>query len=166
MATSLLKDSIQDSLNMIVSDDGKLSNAALRRELDTKFPSVMCKPIPIDAVFKDQAKFDTQNPVISLQLTQIEIGKKQKEKEIKKQLATARSMKDLTIAERLQQLSQCNRNRLLDGSGGSDDDDGNGRPPHLLTIFLIVFSFCHCPIMTTMMIMIMTLLLLWYPLKN
>ena len=129
MATSLLKDSIQDSLNMIVSDDGKLSDAALRRELDTKFPSVMCKPIPIDAVFKDQAKFDTQNPVISLQLAQIEIGKKQKEKEIKKQLATARSMKDLTIAERLQQLSQCNRNRLLDGSGGNDDDDGNGRPP-------------------------------------
>ena len=123
MVTSLLKDSIQDSLNMIVSNDGKLSDAAVRRQFDTKFLSAMRKPIPIDAVFKDQAKFDTQNSVISLLLTQIEIGKKQK--------ATATSMKNLTIAERLQQLSQCNRNRLLDGSGGSDDDDddGNGRPP-------------------------------------
>ena len=129
MVTSLLKDSIQDSLNMIVSNDGKLSDAAVRRQFDTKFLSAMRKPIPIDAVFKDQAKFDTQNSVISSLLTQIEIGKKQKEKEIKKQKATAPSMKDLTIVKRLQQLSQCNRNRLLDGSGGSNDDDGNGRPP-------------------------------------
>ena len=37
------------------------------------------------AVFKDQAKFDTQNLVISSLLTQIEISKKQKEKEIQKQ---------------------------------------------------------------------------------
>lgn len=124
MATSLLKDSIQDSLNMIVSDDGKLSDAALRRELDTKFPSIMCKPIPIDAVFKDQAKFDTQNPVISLQLTQIEIGKKQKEKEIKKQLASAPSVLDLKITGRLQRLSQFDRNRPLDANDGDDDDNG------------------------------------------
>ena len=174
MVTSLLKDSIQDSLNMIVSDDGKLSDAAVRRQLDTEFPSVMRKPIPFDAVFKDQAKSDTQNSVISLLLTQIEIGKKQKEKEIKKQKATAPSMKDLAIAERLQQLSQCNRNRLLDGSGGSDDDDddGNGRPPPPTQQqlspppydFPHSFSFCHHLIMT--MIMIMTLLFLWHLLKN
>lgn len=123
-ATDLLKDSIQGRLNMIASDDGKLSDAALRRELDTKFPSVMCKPIPIDAVFKDQAKFDTQNPVISLQLTQIEIGKKQKEKEIKKQLASAPSVLDLKITGRLQRLSQFDRNRPRDANDGNDDDNG------------------------------------------
>ena len=83
MATSLFKDSIQDSLNMTVSDDGKLNDTAVRRQLDTKFPSVMCKTIPTDAIFKDQAKFDNQNPIISSLLTQFEIGKKQKEKEIK-----------------------------------------------------------------------------------
>ena len=134
-ATDLLKDSIQGRLNMIASDDGKLSDAAVRRQLDTKILSVMCKPIPIDAAFKDQANFDTHNLVISLLLTQIEIGKNQNEKEIKKQLATATSMKDLKIAKHLQQLSQFNRNRPL-GSGDDDDDDGDddnndGRLPTL-----------------------------------
>ena len=38
LATGLLKDSIQDSLDMIASDDRKLSNAVVRRQLDTKFP--------------------------------------------------------------------------------------------------------------------------------
>ena len=35
-ATGLLKGSIQDSLHMIVSSDGKLSDTAVRRQLDTK----------------------------------------------------------------------------------------------------------------------------------
>ena len=99
MATSLWKDRIQDSLNIIVSDDGKLSDAAVRRQLDTEFHSVMPKPIPVNAIFKDQVKFDTQNPIISSLLTQIKIGKKQKGKEIKKKLVNAPSIKDLTIAD-------------------------------------------------------------------
>ena len=41
LATGLLKDSIQDILQMIVSRDGKLSDAAVRRQLNTKFPFVM-----------------------------------------------------------------------------------------------------------------------------
>ena len=88
MATSLWKDRIQDILNIIVSDDGKLSDAAVRRQLHTEFPSVMPKPISTNAIFKDQVKFDTQNPIISSLLTQIEIGKKQKGKEIKKNWRT------------------------------------------------------------------------------
>ena len=64
LATGLLKDSIQGSLDMIVFSNGKLSNAAVRRQSDTKFPSVMRKPNPIDVVFKDEAKFDSQNPII------------------------------------------------------------------------------------------------------
>ena len=75
LATGLLKDSIQDSLDMIVSSDGKLSNAAVRRQLDAKFPSVMRKPNTIDAVFKNKAKFDTQNPIIGTLSTQIELDK-------------------------------------------------------------------------------------------
>ena len=95
-----MKDSIQDSLNMIVSDDGKLSDAAVRCQLDTKIPSAMCKhPLPPPS---PPPKFDTQNPVISSLLTQIEIGKKQKEKEIKKQVASAPSVQDLKIAKHLQ----------------------------------------------------------------
>ena len=52
----------------------------------------MRKPNLIDAVFKDKAKFDIQNPIIGTLLTQIEAGKLNQEK-IKKQLETARSYK-------------------------------------------------------------------------
>lgn len=47
LVNGILKDSIQDSLDMIVSSNGKLSNAAVRRQIDTKFPSVIRKPKPI-----------------------------------------------------------------------------------------------------------------------
>ena len=57
MATDLLINSIQDSLNMIVSDDGKLSYAAVIRQLDTKIPSAMRKPIPIDAALHEKPYF-------------------------------------------------------------------------------------------------------------
>ena len=75
LAAGLLKDIIQDSLDMLVSSDGKLSDAAVRRQLDTKFPSAMRKVNPINVVFKDKEKFDTQNPIIGTLLTQIELGK-------------------------------------------------------------------------------------------
>ena len=75
LTTGHLKNSIQDSLDMILSSDEKLSDAAVRRQLDTKFLSVTRKPNPINAVFKDQAKFDTQNPISGTLLTQIEAGK-------------------------------------------------------------------------------------------
>ena len=35
--------------------DGDFNNASIRRELDTKYPSVMKKSNPIDVVFKDKA---------------------------------------------------------------------------------------------------------------
>ena len=70
LVTGLLKDSIQDSLDMIVTD-GIFNNASVRRVLDTKYPSVMKKSNPIDDVFKDKAKFDTQNHIIRTLLTQI-----------------------------------------------------------------------------------------------
>ena len=49
---------------MIVSNDGKFSDAAVCRQLDLKIPSVMKKPNPVHDVFKDIAKFDTQNPIV------------------------------------------------------------------------------------------------------
>ena len=42
--TGLLNNSIQDGLDMIGSSVGKLYNAAVRRQIDTKFHSVMRKP--------------------------------------------------------------------------------------------------------------------------
>ena len=84
LATELLKDSIQNSLDMIVSDDEKLSHGVLRKQLDMKFPSAMKNSDSIDAVFKDKAKFDTHNPIIGTLLTQIESGKLNNQKQIKK----------------------------------------------------------------------------------
>ena len=74
LATGLLKDSIQDSLDMIVAD-GKFNNASVRRALNTTYPLVMKKSNPIDVVFKNKVKFDTQNPIIGTLLTQIQSGK-------------------------------------------------------------------------------------------
>ena len=50
LATGLLKDSVQDSVDIIVSSDGKLSDAAVRRQIVMKFASVMRKPNPINAI--------------------------------------------------------------------------------------------------------------------
>ena len=60
----------------------------------------MSKPNPINAVFKGKAKFDTQHPLIGTLLTQIETGKSNHGKQIKKQLETAPSIKDLKRIER------------------------------------------------------------------
>ena len=75
LATDLLQDSVQESLNMLVTD-GHFNNASIRRVLDTKYLSVMKKPNPIDFVLKDKAKFDIQNPVIGSLYEQIRKNKK------------------------------------------------------------------------------------------
>ena len=59
LVTGVLKDIIQDSLDMIVSNDGKWNDALVIRQLVTNFPSVLRKANCIDAVFKDKAKFET-----------------------------------------------------------------------------------------------------------
>ena len=82
------------------------------------------------AVLKDQAKFDTQNLVISSLLTLIEIGKKQNEENTKKHLSSASSVQDLKIGKLLQRLSQFSINRPIDGN--DDDDDNNGKTPSAL----------------------------------
>ena len=80
LATDLLQDSIRENLDMIVTDDG-FNNASIRQALDTKFPSVMKKPNPIEVMFKDKSKFDVQNPVVGLLITQV-VDNKKKEKVI------------------------------------------------------------------------------------
>ena len=80
LAMDLLQDTIQENLNMIVRDGG-FNNASIHRVLDTKYPSVMKKPNPIDFMFKDKAKFDVQNPIIRSLYEKI-VDNKKKEKEI------------------------------------------------------------------------------------
>ena len=62
--TGILKSCIQDSLDIIADDDGKLSNAAVRREFDLKIPNVMKKLNPVEYIFKDISKFDIQNLIV------------------------------------------------------------------------------------------------------
>ena len=50
--------------------------------LDTKYPSVMKKSNPIDIIFKDKVKLDTQNPIVEALLTQIKSGESKNEKAI------------------------------------------------------------------------------------
>ena len=60
LATDLMQNTIQENLNMIVTD-GSFNDASIRRTLDTKYPSVMKKSNPIDVVFKDKTLFNVQN---------------------------------------------------------------------------------------------------------
>ena len=97
LATGRLKDSIQDSLDMVVTDE-KFDYISVRRAFDTKYPSVMKKSNLMIVVFKDKAKFDTENPIIGTLLKQIQSGKTN-EKAIEKQLRGAPPIKDLNTAE-------------------------------------------------------------------
>ena len=56
LVTGLLQDSIQQTLDMVVTD-GFFNNAAIRRELDQKYPAVMKKPNPVNAILKDSNIF-------------------------------------------------------------------------------------------------------------
>ena len=90
LATGLLKDSIQNSLDMIVTD-GKFNNAGIRRALDTKYPTIMKTPNPIDVVFKDNSKFDTQTPVIVIGKLLSQIQTNKNDKALQKQFLNALS---------------------------------------------------------------------------
>ena len=63
LATGLLEDTIQNNLDMIVTDSD-FNNAGIRQALDQKYPTIMGKPTSTNFMFKDKAKFDIQNPVI------------------------------------------------------------------------------------------------------
>ena len=88
---------------MIVTVE-KFNSASFKRALDTKYLSVMKKSNLI--VFKDKAKFDMQNLIISMLLTQIQSGKTKTEKATDNQLKGVQSIKNLQIIERLEHLKQ------------------------------------------------------------
>ena len=77
LATDLLEETIQNNLEMIVTD-GEFNNAGIRHVLDTKFPTIMNKPTATNFIFRDKAKFDIQNPVIGTLYNQLLKNKKKK----------------------------------------------------------------------------------------
>ena len=129
MATGLLQDIIQQSLDMVVTD-GFFNNAAVRRELDQKYPTLMKKPNPVNVIFKDKVHFDVQNPIIALLAAQVSNN----EKAIFEQIKKAPSTKDVTISERLEKLKKSNNKNNNDNDDNDDDDDGNGDLSRLPTL--------------------------------
>ena len=118
MATDLLQDSVQQSRDIIVSDGG-FNDAAVRRELDLKYPSIMKKPNPIDVDFKDKAKFDVQNPIIGSLVAQVQENKTN-EKATLNQLSGVPSTKDIELVE-------C----LAKSRGKTNNNNNNNFPPFL-----------------------------------
>ena len=80
-----------------------LNDAAVRRELDLKYPSIMKKPNSIDVGFKDKTKFDVQNPIIGSLVAQVQENKTN-ERAILNQISGTPSTKDIELAEGLAQL--------------------------------------------------------------
>ena len=125
----------------------------IRRELDTKYPSVMKKSNPIDAVFKNKAKFDVQNPVVGSLIAQVQENKA-KEKVYLKQLDQAPEVVDIDIGRRPQDLSEFNEGRVNDRNNNDDNNDNEDGPPgipptppippHRFEVNLAVF-FPHHP---------------------
>ena len=126
LTTDLLQDTIQENLNMIVTDGG-FNNASVCRELDTKYPSVMKKSNPIDAIFKDKVKFDMQNPVVGSLIAQVQENKK-REREYLEQLSGAPSVTDIDISRRLKELKDFNEGRDIGDDDNDDDNDEPGKP--------------------------------------
>ena len=85
LATGLLQDSIQQSLDIVVTD-GFFNNAAVRKELDQKYPPLMKKPNPVNVIFKDKVQFDVQNPIITSLVAQVSNNEKAIFEQIKKAL--------------------------------------------------------------------------------
>ena len=124
LATNLLQDSVQESLNMIVTD-GDFNNASIRRVLDTKYPSVMKKPNPIDFVLKDKAKFDVQNPVIGSLYEQIRKNKKNKFARKLLKLPTTEAQKETkSTFEKIADFSRkIRKDDVVDDDDDAADDD-------------------------------------------
>ena len=98
LATGLLEDTIQNNLDMIVTD-GEFNNAGVRRVLDQKYPTIMNKPTATNFMFKDKAKFDIQNPIIGSLYNEV-LTDKQKEKRLLEDIAKAPDLKDIEIQKK------------------------------------------------------------------
>ena len=126
LATGLLEDSIQENLEMIVTD-GEFNNASVRRALDLKYPSVMKKPTLLEYIFKDRTKFDVQNHVIGSLYNQIKNNKdKINEKQYLQLLSNAPSIKDIDISKQLKDLRDFNDQRRNNDDDDDDDNDDRG----------------------------------------
>ena len=135
MATGLLQDSIQQSLDMVVTDSF-FNNAAFRRELDQKYPTFMKKSNLVNDIFKDKSHFDVQNSITGLLAAQVS----HKEKAIFEQIKKTPSMKGVTIAERLGKFKKFNNKNNNDNDDDDNDNDNGNDDLPLLSILPLFAS--------------------------
>ena len=121
LATGLLEDTIQNNLDVIVTD-GDFNNAGIRHALDQKYPTIMGKPTATNFIFKDKAKFDIQNPVIGGIYNEILTDKQKENKQIN-EISQAPDIRDLDIRRRLDNLGKFNSG--IDDDDDNDNDDNN-----------------------------------------
>ena len=125
LAMGLLEDTIQNNLDMIVTD-GEFNNAGVRRVLDQKYPTIMNKPTATNFMFKDKAKFDIQNPIIGSLYNEV-LTDKQKEKKLLEDISKAPDLKDIEIQKRLDNLKKFESG--IDDDDDDDDDNKGPKPP-------------------------------------
>ena len=119
LATDLLQDSVQESLNMIVTDRN-FNNASIKRTLDTKYLSIMKKPNLINFVFKNKDKFDIQNPVIGSLYEQII---KNKKNELARKLLSTTEKDTKSAFEKIANFTRKIRKDDDDDDVNVDDDN-------------------------------------------
>ena len=132
LATEDLNKSIDDSFQLAVTH-GKLNDESAVRHVserdNPKYNFFKKNDNPLDVVYREQAKFDVQNPVIGSLLNQINRGKLTDEN-TKRILDKGPNPKDLELEERFKKIFDRDDKRdkgippdLPDDSDDDDDDD-------------------------------------------
>ena len=138
LATEDLNRTIEDSLQLAVTH-GKLNDASAVRHVservDPKYNFFKKNENPLDVVYREQAKFDVQNPVIGSLLKQINRGRLTDEN-TKKTLDQGPDPRYLDLEDRYRKIfekddSSRDKGFPPDIPDGGDDDDFQppGSPP-------------------------------------
>ena len=75
LAKSDFGEGMQDDINLYVMQV-RLNNASFRQKLDPMSKNISGRQNPLELVFKDISIFDAQNPIISLLIKELDVGKK------------------------------------------------------------------------------------------
>ena len=141
LATEDLNNTIEESLQFAVSH-GKLNDETAVRHVserdDPKYNYFRKNDNPLDVVYREQAKYDVQNPIIGSLLKQINKGKAPTYEETKKILDKAPNPKDLDLQDRFNKIFDKDNkkpgNFINRYFGSDDDDDDDDSPPGLPTV--------------------------------
>ena len=143
LATEDLSRTLEESLQLAVSH-GRLNDETAVRHVserdDPKSNYFRKNDNPSDVVYKEQAKFDTQNPIIGSLLKQIHKSKPSSFEEVKKILDQGPDPRAFHLKERFNKIfekdGKKSNNVLRTFCRGNDDDvdDGDDSPPGSLNV--------------------------------